>query len=165
MPEMKEGGVNVTPLIDIVMCMIIFFMLVAKIGVNTGADPNIKEADIPTAILGTDLHDMGNTLTLNVVNGPTQTAGAQPIVTAFVKGQWVELKLRTDMAGQTRYPLRDTLALYREGDPSRGIAPNPDFKVIIRGEKSLTYSFLSPVLVECDLARVKSFAFDTKKPS
>ena len=33
MPEMKEGGVNVTPLIDIVMCLIIFFMLVAKIGV------------------------------------------------------------------------------------------------------------------------------------
>ena len=36
MPEMKEGGVNVTPLIDIVMCLIIFFMLVAKIGVTKG---------------------------------------------------------------------------------------------------------------------------------
>ena len=38
MPDMKEGGVNVTPLIDIVMCLIIFFMLVAKIGVTSGAD-------------------------------------------------------------------------------------------------------------------------------
>ena len=37
MPEVKEGNINVTPLIDIVMCLIIFFMLVAKIGVSTGA--------------------------------------------------------------------------------------------------------------------------------
>ena len=55
MPEIREGGVNVTPLIDIVMCLIIFFMLVAKIGVDTGADRNI---DIPTSILGTDIKDM-----------------------------------------------------------------------------------------------------------
>jgi biopolymer transport protein ExbD len=48
MPAIREGGVNVTPLIDIVMCLIIFFMLVAKIGVDTGADRNI---DIPTSIL------------------------------------------------------------------------------------------------------------------
>ncbi len=68
MPDIRESGVNVTPLIDIVMCLIIFFMLVAKIGVDTGADRNI---DIPTSILGTDIKDMGNTLVLNVVNGPT----------------------------------------------------------------------------------------------
>ena len=49
MPDMKEGGVNVTPLIDIVMCLIIFFMLVAKIGVATGADASIEP---PETILG-----------------------------------------------------------------------------------------------------------------
>jgi len=42
MPDMKEGGVNVTPLIDIVMCLIIFFMLVAKIGVTRGVDAHIN---------------------------------------------------------------------------------------------------------------------------
>ena len=41
MPEMHEGGVNVTPLIDIVMVLIVFFMLVAKIGVTGGQDPNV----------------------------------------------------------------------------------------------------------------------------
>src|SRR3954464_3902492 len=63
MPEMKEGGVNVTPLIDIVMCLIIFFMLVAKIGVTSGADPHIKP---PSTLLGAKIEDMGNTFTLNV---------------------------------------------------------------------------------------------------
>ena len=45
MPEMKEGGVNVTPLIDIVMCLIIFFMLVAKIGVSRG-DLNLRNESV-----------------------------------------------------------------------------------------------------------------------
>src|SRR5690348_1577100 len=63
MPDMKEGGVNVTPLIDIVMCLIIFFMLVAKIGVKSGADPKIKP---PSTLLGGKIEDMGSTITLNV---------------------------------------------------------------------------------------------------
>jgi biopolymer transport protein ExbD len=161
MPPIRESGINVTPLIDIVMCMIIFFMLVAKIGVDTGADPNI---DIPASVLGTDLRDMGNTLVLNVVNGPSGVANAQPIVTALVNGKMTELKVHDDIGGRAVSPLRDTLRLFRDGDPEHGVPPNPDFKVIIRGDKSLTYNFLAPVFVECNMARVKSFAFDTKKP-
>jgi biopolymer transport protein ExbD len=160
MPHVSEGSVNVTPLIDIVMCMIVFFMLVAKIGINTGID---KTIDIPTSFLGTDIKDMGNTLTLNVINGPTGVQGAQPIVTALVKGHMTELKLHDVMSGVVVTPLRDTLTYIRTGDPSRGVPPNADFKVILRADKTVTYQFLAPVLLECNLAHVKSFAFDTKK--
>ena len=38
MPDSHTAHPNVTPLIDIVMCLIIFYMLVAKIGVNLGQD-------------------------------------------------------------------------------------------------------------------------------
>src|SRR3954467_3671906 len=62
MPEMKEGGVNVTPLIDIVMCLIIFFMLVAKIGVSTGSTP----MDLPTTIVGKKIEQLGDNVILNV---------------------------------------------------------------------------------------------------
>lgn len=164
MPPIKEGGVNVTPLIDIVMCLIIFFMLVAKIGVASGVDPNIK--DIPQSVLGTDLRSMGNTFTLNVINGPEGVPDAQPIVTALVGGgNLQEIKLRDVIGGQLRYPLRDTLLRFREGDPSRNLPPNPSFKVIIRGDKSLKYQFLGQVLMECNQAHVATFAFDTKEPS
>ncbi len=162
MPPIRDGGVNVTPLIDVVMCLIVFFMLVAKIGIDTGSDKNI---DIPTSFLGIDLHDMGNTLTLNVVNGPSGIPDAQPIVAALVKGQMAELKLHDFRDGKVTNPLRDTLKMFHDGDPSRGLAANPDFKVIIRGDKSLTYNFLAPILVECNLAHVQSLAFNTKKPA
>ena len=168
MPAIREGGVNVTPLIDIVMCLIIFFMLVAKIGVDTGADRNI---DIPTSILGTDIKDMGNTLVLNVVNGPTGVPDPQPIVTALVIDQTTghsvmqDLKLHDFFNGKPHDQLLDTLKLYREGDPTLKMSPNPDFKVVIRGDKSLTFRFLAPVLMDCNLAHVHTFAFDTKQPT
>jgi biopolymer transport protein ExbD len=162
MPPIREGGVNVTPLIDIVMCLIIFFMLVAKIGVDTGADRNI---DIPTSVLGTNIKDMGNTLVLNVVNGPTGVPDPQPIVTALVRGQMQELKLRDFYGGKTQDQLLNTLKLYREGDALLHMSPNPDFKVVIRGDKSLTFRFLAPVLMDCNLAHVHTFAFNTKQPA
>src|SRR4051794_29113206 len=64
MPEMKEGGVNVTPLIDVVMCLIVFFMLVAKIGVSTGAKPMA----LPTTVIGKKLDQIPDTIILNVIN-------------------------------------------------------------------------------------------------
>ena len=76
MPESHSTHPNVTPLIDVVMCLIIFFMLVAKIGVNTGADPSIT---IPVTQLGSELKDLGNTLMLNV-----REVADEPFVTALV---------------------------------------------------------------------------------
>ncbi len=159
-PAIRQEHVNVKPLIDIVMCMVVFFMLVARIGVDTGADRNV---DIPASFLGTDLKDMGNTLVLNVINGPRGVANAEPIVTALVNGKTEELKLRQEIDGKMMNPLRDTLRRLCDGDPAYHLPPNPDFKIILRGDKTLTYQFLAPVLVECNLAHVRSFAFDTKK--
>src|SRR3954471_18063771 len=99
-PDAHVSHPNVTPLIDIVMCLIIFFMLVAKIGVSTGAEA----MDIPASIWGTDIQDMGNTLTLNVRPGPVD----EPQVTALVKAggsgepQKAELKMRDPSTGQNQ---------------------------------------------------------------
>ena len=159
MPEMKEGGVNVTPLIDIVMCLIIFFMLVAKIGVDTGGE----KMDIPTSMMGNDIKDMGNTLILNVRPGPAD----QPFVTALVRGQKQELKV--EEPGTQRRPLLDALKFVRYGaDMKTGGAganiDNPEFKIIIRGEQNMDYRFLEPVLITCAEAGVKSVNFNTKIP-
>ncbi len=147
MPEMKEGGVNVTPLIDIVMCLIIFFMLVAKIGVSTGAEA----MDIPESILGVKIEDMGNTLTLNVRPG----GGDQPYITALVDGKQQELKLwEPRPGGQISSPFLEVLKRFRK--------QNKDFKVIIRGDKEMPYRYLEPVLLKCAEANVKNVNFNTK---
>src|SRR5690242_5588290 len=84
LPDSHATHPNVTPLIDIVMCLIIFFMLVAKIGVSTVVDDQVN---LPAAVLGKDLEakltDPGNALTLNVHK---VEKGDPPMVTALVDG-------------------------------------------------------------------------------
>ena len=157
-PEIKEGNVNVTPLIDIVMCLIIFFMLVAKIGVDTGADRRIT---IPASLQGLEIKDMGNTLTLNIQPG----AGDQPMVTALVEGVVQEVKLVDAVGGK---PLLNTLLKFRYGKDLRpgGVnesADNPEFKIIIRGDEEMGYQYLEPVLITCAEANVKNVNFNTRK--
>lgn len=151
MPDMKEGGVNVTPLIDIVMCLIIFFMLVAKIGVATGADNTIQP---PETILGVAIKDLGNTLTLNVRGGPRLT---EPIVTALIeKGDREprEIKVVEQRGGTVDKPLERVLAKFQQ--------TNPDAKVIILAEKDLQYHLLEQVLITCANAKITNVNFQTK---
>src|SRR5438309_8388357 len=86
MPEMKEGGVNVTPLIDIVMVLIVFFMLVAKIGVSRGED---KDIQLPTSVQGMKITEFSNTLTLNI----HRSTADEPQVTTLIKDKVQEIPL------------------------------------------------------------------------
>lgn len=164
-PESHGAHPNVTPLIDVVMVLIVFFMLVAKIGVNTGAD---KKIVIPASILGVDLKgDMGSILYLNVAPGQME----QPMVTALVPNpktgsqEITELKIQ-DAAGQNQ--LVNTLKFFRWGrDLKKGgtaeNADNDNFQVVIRGDKGMQFHYLEHVLQACAVANVKAVNFNTAK--
>ena len=147
MPDMKEGGVNVTPLIDIVMCLIIFFMLVAKIGVSTGAE----QMEIPQTVWGLKIDDLGNTLLLNVRRG----AGDEPGITALVNEKQQQIRLsQMGASGKMETPLVDVLTKLRNR--------NEAFSIIIRAEKDLPYRDLELVLMAASQANVKNVNFNTK---
>jgi len=151
MPSIREGGVNVTPLIDIVMCLIIFFMLVAKIGIGTGAEP----MDLPETILGQKIEDLGNTLTLNVHRG----AEGMPRVTYLPKNQQAnrEIKLVENAGGKVHRPLLEVLQAARRN--------NEQFKVIIRAQKDLGYEYIEPILQTCAAADLNNINFTTAQVS
>jgi biopolymer transport protein ExbD len=168
LPNMQEGTVNVTPLIDIVMCLIIFFMLVARIGVSLGTDESIRLDDIPATRLGRDLKEIGveSSLVLNV-----RESSGQPTVTAIVRadgsltasGRPEELKVVDALTG--RRELAETLRRLRYGRDRKpgGGDDNDQLKVIIRGDKNMTYASLEPILIACMEANVKNVNFNTKK--
>jgi biopolymer transport protein ExbD len=150
MPEMKEGGVNVTPLIDVVMCLIIFFILVAKIGVSTGLD---KTIDAPTTYLGVNITDLGNTLALNLY---PKSGTDEPQVIVDLKGErHKELKLQDNVGGKVVHPLLEVLQSKRKelGD---------QFKVIVNADKGMRYASLQLVLQACAEAGVAKVNFATK---
>ena len=175
MPEMKEGGVNVTPLIDVVMCLIIFFMLVAKIGVATGA----IAMELPETILGNKMEELKGTLFLNVLdpridrdpltgmpkrdsNGRVILKGGpkEPLVTGLVSQDDREPKeihlYRRGGSGETvDYPLRRLLEAAHKRDPT--------FSVTIRAEKDLEYGMMQHVLVEVANAGIKNINYGTNQ--
>lgn len=169
MPEMKEGGVNVTPLIDIVMCLIIFFMLVAKIGVTRGEDKDIK---LPDTILGTKIADLGNTLTLNVHAVGGSNPGV-PQVTSINNGQKAALDILTANGDR---PLRRVLTEFKKthgektsviirggSDPLKNADDTPQKDE--KGDtvyKELTYGQLEQVLMEIATAGITDVAYETR---
>ena len=175
MPEMKEGSVNVTPLIDVVMCLIIFFMLVAKIGVSTGA----QKMELPETILGKKMEELKGTLFLNVTDPRierdaagtplrdasgrakrVQLAGLnEPLVTALVDPkdrEPKEIKLyKRDASGkEVDNPLKRVLvdALKRD----------PNFSVTIRAERDLEYGLMQQVLIQVTNAGIKNINYGAK---
>lgn len=145
MPVMHHGGVNVTPLIDVVMCLIIFFMLVAKIGMKTGAE----KMNLPTSTLGVRI-PLGNTVTLNVRQGD-QT---EPVVTTLIDGGIAQVMVRDGDAGHQSHPLREMLQQAR--------ASNPNVKVIIRAPWDLPYEFMEPVFQACAEAGIGNLNYTTE---
>lgn len=141
MPEMKEGGVNVTPLIDIVMCLIIFFMLVAKIGVTRGVDAHIN---LPKGN-GLPIKEMGQTMTLNI----RHLNGHVPLITALVGMKDVQLSLDDQK-----------VTPYLQGELTKFKALNPKASVILRGDDDLSFEELAPVLMEIAAAGITDTAYE-----
>ena len=148
MPDMKEGGVNVTPLIDIVMVLIVFFMLVAKIGVSRGEDNDIP---LPSTILGANLKDLSNTLTINV---HYNKSGDEPILSALVKGEKRELHIQKKYTSGTDEELKRVLVAFQQA--------HNDANVIIRADKDLPYHQLEQVLLEVANASIGNVSYETK---
>lgn len=160
-PDSHGEHPNVVPLIDVMLCIIVFYMLAAKIGVTSGADESIQ---IPVTALGTELSKVGstNTLILNV-----RERVGEPFVTAMVEqGTGVQEIAVEDKRAGTR-PLRDILrALIIGKDGKQGTADdNPDLKVVVRGDREMTYRTFMPVMLSITDAGVTNILHNTAKPN
>ena len=150
MPDMKEGGVNVTPLIDIVMVLIVFFMLVAKIGVTRGEDQDIP---LPSTILGKTLDSMSNTLTLNV---HLNRNGDEPILDALVDGKKRDLHVSRQYASGSDQELARVLTAFHKQFEDKA-------NLIIRADKDLPYRQLELVLLACSEAGIGNVSYETRQ--
>ncbi len=158
MPDSHSDHPNVIPLVDVMLCMIVFYMLAAKFGVDNGAD---KAITLAVTRLGTEMQKIGVD---NIVVNVKETLG-QPDVTAMVEnGKGVE-SLSVDGTGGRR-PLRDVLRGLRIGKD--GIEGTKDdhreLTVIVRGDGEMTYKSFMPVMLAITDAGVKNIWHNTAKP-
>jgi biopolymer transport protein ExbD len=131
---MHSDHVNVTPLIDVIMCLIIFFLLCGQFAKEEASE----RVRIPRADLGLEMADQRGRLLINVV--PNGSAPPDVVIRAEI--------IRPD-----------NLAAYLHKEK----ADNPDVKVIIRADQDTPYNYISPVLVACAQADIKSVNCATRK--
>lgn len=140
---MHDEHVNVTPLIDVVMCLIIFFMICGKLAKDEAND----DVKIPTASLGQELPEQRDRLIINVVHAPDSIHGGQvdPSIQPdiYVRGQQISA---ADLESYLEKEKRDA----------------PDIKVILRADRDLAYDWIAPILISCAQANIKAVNFSTK---
>jgi biopolymer transport protein ExbD len=140
---------NVTPLIDVVMCLIIFFLLVGKLSLDAG----IK---LPGS--GVGQNDAASSIIISIV-APTRP-GSQPLV--LINSQPVEGELSEAIARAVRIKVTPVLtgsATGGRGTDATAIA------VKVRADKELPYSAIDPVLQACAKAGLTSVRLVTERPT
>jgi len=159
MPDNHTSHPNVVPLIDIIMCLIIFFMLVAKIGVDTGEDESVS---IPYASLGKTIKSLENSLLVNVKEVNNAAEVSAMVDQTSGKGR-VPLVLEGGGSGRRLVDVLKRLRFGKDGVPggTGDNADNPELRLIIRGDSKITFGVLQQVLLAAAQAQVKGLNFQT----
>jgi biopolymer transport protein ExbD len=148
MEPMHDEHVNVTPLIDVVMCLIIFFLLAGKLA----KDQNNQQIVIPKANHSLEMADQEGRLPINVVPAKQDT---QP--GAIDMGKNPNLMPEIWVRGQLM-PIGDLAAYLRKEKKE-----TPNAKIVLRADQDIAYEWIAPVLVACAQADIKSVNFSTRK--
>jgi biopolymer transport protein ExbD len=127
------GKINVTPLIDVVMCLIIFYLIVGRLATD-------RSVVVPRSTTG--LAESGPApLTIEIVDSDDGSGGHEVVVSgALVDASGLEKAVSAAAAGSD--------------------GPRP---VQIRAGQDLPYSALSPVLSACKRAGLTSVRLVTER--
>ena len=150
-------SVNITPLSDVMLSLLIFFMLVSKTGVETGADP---ELELPVAVLGIteDQFEKERAATsFLVVNVRESTIPGNP----RVYGKYITDG--TPWEFPTNDPQDGSPTLQRFIQKFKG--DRDDFEVYIHAGRSTPYSDVEAVLRAVSNAEVAGVQYAFNQPS
>lgn len=134
-PEARHVGINVTPMIDLIMCLIIFFLLAARLG----DEDRHRAVVLPriTAVHRIDEADrLAERVTVNFVRNDRVTDPGGPEVRLVIRGRPV-----------TRDRFAEQVAVAAAEHGTR-------FRLFLRPDKGVTYRYIQEVLDIAGKARV-----------
>jgi len=153
---MAEEHVNVTPLIDVVMCLIIFFLLCGKLAKDEREGGSLA---VPLATQGQEITDQRGRLIINVVpddkNLPPDLDPKNPDDREALAAARAHSRPQIYVRGKMILPEQLWTILSTEAKQDR------DLKVMIRADQSLSYEYIAPILVYCARADIKAINFAT----
>ena len=141
---MHDEHVNVTPLIDVMLCLIIFFLLCGQM-----TKDEFSKLRVPQADSGQDTEKRDRLLINLVPRERTAESAPAPVNPHDQPEIWIRGK-QVALADLQAYLKRERLE-------------NPEVKVILRADAEIAYAWISPVLVSCAQADIQNVDFATEK--
>ena len=141
---MHDEHVNVTPLIDVMLCLIIFFLLCGQM-----TKDEFSKLRVPQADSGQDTEKRDRLLINLVPRERTAESAPAPVNPNDQPEIWIRGK-QVALADLQAYLKRERLE-------------NPEVKVILRADAEIAYAWISPVLVSCAQADIQNVDFATEK--
>jgi biopolymer transport protein ExbD len=135
---------NLAPMVDVMMCLIIFFLLASKI-----VDAEHRPVDLPYAVAARiiDRAELGAHLVINVRRN-AETGAAEYVVVGWDGKNLIEKLLAVD-------DLQPHMLAKLAGS---GVRPE-DFHCIVRADRELAYRDIELVLRACGLAKIGHVVF------
>ena len=149
-PQPTGMSLNLAPMVDVMMCLIIFFLLASKL-VQFEHHP----VDLPWAVAAKEVasQDLGQRVTINVrpaADGRDQTA--EYVVADWDGKRFIERLLQPEEINSL---LRTRSA--------KATAVDQELRCVIRADQRVQYQHVETVLRACGLAQVSNVVFSTNK--
>lgn len=136
-PPTTQFGLNLAPMVDVMMCLLIFFMLATKM-----VEQENSRIDLPVAAAAKEVEKqaLGNRLVINICPATLQGGGAD----FLIRERAVTLS-----------QVRQRLELERLRDP--------EVNCVIRANHDVAYQYVEAVMAACAGANVRNITFGALK--
>jgi biopolymer transport protein ExbD len=137
-------AVNATPLIDVVMCLIIFFLIVGKLAGDRGLPVNLPQTGVGQE------EKAGSVIIITIAKAMETTEAARTA--------WTGLGVSVQVAGEM---VSDGKAV--EDAVRSRLAVNPNASVQVRADRDLSFGSVEPVLRAAGQGGAKAVRLATER--
>lgn len=147
-PKPVGMTLNLAPMVDVMMCLIIFFLLASKI-----VDAELRPLNLPyaKAALEVERGELGPRVVINVLPASDDRLRAEYVVQTWDGRRLAERTLEPDeIAGYLQARVR--LALER----------GEELRCVVRADQDVAYGHVEVVLRGCGLAKIAKLVFSAR---
>ena len=153
-PRPAGMGLNLAPMVDVMMCLIIFFLLTSEM-----VDAENQPLQLAFAVAAQEVEraELGTRVTINV--RPARTGN--PNEAEFVVVDFVMDDKGAHIRERTLQPA--DLNRYLQARADRAKKNGDELRCVIRADKQVMYQHVEVVLRGCGLAKIAKIVFSTNK--
>jgi biopolymer transport protein ExbD len=144
LPEPASMTLNLAPMVDVMMCLIIFFLLAGRLVEAQHRELDLAEAETAREI---ERDELGPRIVINV------RPGREPATAEYFAPAWDGRRIREMVLTATE------LESHIRRHASRARDASQDLRCVIRADRSVPYGYVERALRACGRAGIRNVVF------